>query len=1302
MSRYSLTLEQLRSLTNKALSIKVDKAIILKLVNSFNKKYTRELDISVTGARPGDIIFGEQKCVKSTTIRVHNDFIRPMKKHLDEIREENMWNSFLHRLSEVPFFSKMSIKERDIWMEENESIEEFISMDPSDKLKGEVLDVGEGNMKNLDSETIDKLMDGNNEEYYTFEEIENFFPVKPGGKGRKHVLIFLKWFWRLSSDCKYVDSFTGVIYDIEKGRVYSEYKSPDDKDLVIVDNITGKKGNQSVAFVIPKEQMKIDEENTTELIVEIYNEISFYGKQYICETKNAIKNIRKEYVNYTAAGFKAAIQKLIRFGATCTTFDNPEIKKIDTKLVLLVTCGLLAENSGSFVPDIQRYVTGLESFAKRLGVICGFEDTYIEEERVHELLSLFSGGLLAQRVRSWRPSKNIMKNWLITAVNAYKCDKAVLYDFNEGLTMKKLYISNKLNIPEHCSALLDELKTFEGDIGMARYIAYNYSDLKTISSKKRFDIMPICHTVDHHWSTSMIYFYSTETIYKTCNTFSTGKPFRKIFHKLFDEVIGVNPRRLTTRITEKKIVHNEDEVGVYSRYCVDKGEEFEKDDFVYNTRSAQCSYLIALKHDKIDISSICIKENKFYNFEYKLDFSWLAGLVGAIEIKGFPATLVTMRPDNPYQLIAIRKPCRNTKENITPEREESSKKIARQLLKNGISLSAIKAPCEILKGKKVFLVKNEEGEDLYLIGKTLKDAISWESICNLKYKLPVYKSTEFDLNKTLLIEGKGIEENADVKLQDLCTNTDRKILYRVLYYIDNFKARIDMNRISRDGSGTYQSVTLEDVGAYQFLLNMVHLYPCAITCKKYTPASFDIQNGPLFWKITRDIKKFMSQDNDNIKWKKTSSKLDVNPCIKIDIHDKLERNLWCHQKEDVQEMISSYHNGIKASFLFSPVGLGKTLSVMYFLKHLFVENKLPKYIIYTLPSSAIKSIIHEITSFGFEVNYIIPLKNTSKKDKPENVTISKGKDSKLVPFCINLIEHDHVKHISKELIEHSTESVFICDEVHKALNETQRTSTCLEIAHLSKVLIVLTGTPIIDNKIYKLIWWLEQIVQFEVNVKNCLVAANSMIARKASTGIKVELKEVRAQFTKKELEKHKTFVPLLMGGTNTYPTIQDFNSAGKLCYEVCDRRMIQETIEHLDEGVMLVAKSKEHQLVLKNMLTEENIDEKDIFIITGDSSIFLTDEYVENNKVHPYKVVITTVKKSTGYTLTYLGVIIEGVYPSNQADRDQIHGRINRIGQRRKIVKNIVVHCGFLSFILKNHNDAKSWSVAISDIAKSI
>jgi len=140
-----------------------------------------------------------------------------------------------------------------------------------------------------------------------------------------------------------------------------------------------------------------------------------------------------------------------------------------------------------------------------------------------------------------------------------------------------------------------------------------------------------------------------------------------------------------------------------------------------------------------------------------------------------------------------------------------------------------------------------------------------------------------------------------------------------------------------------------------------------------------------------------------------------------------------------------------------------------------------------------------------------------------------------------------------------------------------------------------------------------------------------------------------------------------------------------------------------NKGVMVVAHTSEHQEELHTLILQNsNLSSSDIFLIKGSESIFLTDAAVEKNKVPDYKVVITTIRKCEGYTLTRLKAMVTSVYPSNNASREQIEGRINRIGQKSPMIYIRTIHTGILTYIMQKHKDARNLQAVLQALCDDI
>ena len=117
------------------------------------------------------------------------------------------------------------------------------------------------------------------------------------------------------------------------------------------------------------------------------------------------------------------------------------------------------------------------------------------------------------------------------------------------------------------------------------------------------------------------------------------------------------------------------------------------------------------------------------------------------------------------------------------------------------------------------------------------------------------------------------------------------------------------------------------------------------------------------------------------------------------------RTPWEHQTDTLQEMAAAHAAGRTGHFLWIPVGMGKTYIVLGYLCHLLRAGRLPQYVLYTLPSSAMASVLAEVQAFGFTAEILVPLK--SRAAAPGGGPERLGTTPR--PYTITLLEHDHLR-----------------------------------------------------------------------------------------------------------------------------------------------------------------------------------------------------------------------------------------------------------------------------------------------------
>ena len=495
-------------------------------------------------------------------------------------------------------------------------------------------------------------------------------------------------------------------------------------------------------------------------------------------------------------------------------------------------------------------------------------------------------------------------------------------------------------------------------------------------------------------------------------------------------------------------------------------------------------------------------------------------------------------------------------------------------------------------------------------------------------------------------------EETDMTIADVNFNKhaaigfDKGEINRARFHIMSGDEYIVMPSISRDGG----NVSKYDVGAYHFLNRLSIFYPFAIRQERI--GKFRVY--PILFELFK---------------KAEATHIAIPPSLPF---DRDHRVPFEHQKEAIEELDKNVNN-----FLWIPVGMGKTYIVISYIVSLLSRGLMDEYLLYTLPGEAMLSVQHEFEKWGIEVNIIKPLKGISwTMKKFEMGTTKNGKMS----FVVNMINHDHLRRINYELEPYMENTFYIVDEVHKTLAATQRSDVAQTLAALSDRFIVLTGTPVINNKLTMLIGWIKMTVNYRVNKNNFWLAISSLISKQVNTGVKVLKREIYSPMTDDERVIFNRYVGPNLGGNNGKVSSADIMSALDVAYRVVDREMVKLIVENVDDGVFVVARNKEHQERLREMLVGK-IPRSKIGLMSKDNLFNLTKRSDKGPEV-----VITTVSQNAGYTLTKLGTMVTSVYFSNLAVREQLEGRINRITQERETVNVFVVFTDLLDLVLKNYN----------------
>ena len=1194
-----------------------------------------------TGLRSGDIIEAREgsKQNKGSIIKLEfNGGIYPPNKQAVTSLDELSFKNLIKYVKEAsPYFKEYSDENIRRWLIENSTeYDDLYLSDTQDILisqKKKLLKVDvlfnyippDIKIENLGGTIFtvyvrDKFITN---EKYALLDLYKAIPVKKTGThARRHTLVFRPNIWKLKYKKLNID-YKGIIFNMDRMEYITKpYLNPG-RIIVLPFGVGVNEDTPEFTPSLPQIETLFD------IILTLIKDTNI----------EELTSIRQAMKTFSPSVHKSLIQKIIRRNTpTIIGFD----KKWRAEAVLLVSFSMLLINPGAFVPDLQLYVSGLESAAKRLAVSIN-EDSYVED--ANTLLSLYLGALISRPRGTWYPSLSIIKRWMVLALYAHKSNNEYMYELRKSHTPKSIYKPD--NTYDACYLALKELKSFESDIRMLEQIAINggkyllpYRPILKLNGSP----MHLVRAIDHHNNPDVLYMINPSI--KEVKQYYGTITYAPIIKLLWDNVSGVNPR--------------------YGKN-IDKHNKFVKE----MTDAQWRWYNIHLKREK---SKRQIIRGMDTTFSFEIEDSQLSGIIGSHEIRvGRKTLLVSLDPYDISNRVVIVRPTRNKQDFTISENERKRAiEIFNSLLETGIKSKLSKGLYSILNNMNII---TQYSLKISFNNTFLLNGISWDKIKRTSIIYPVHPRLEWDdkyiaLDAAIIMTGDGIEIDG-LDIQPILLVTDTNILRRALNYLRGVKSIITMPSIGRDGYGTEYSVDPIDIAVFHFLIRLSIRIPMML--EVVSSKAFRVKNIIAMRNITLQIYEYIRSGSNKSIGSSTAAWTTVfSP-----------RPLYSHQIEARDEILSRLQSS-DVHMVDMPVGSGKTSIIADIIRILILDNKMPRYVVYSLPPSSYDNILREFALYKYNIIHLDPRKRKTSLS--------------LTDYSIHLIHHDHMRHpnVLNLLRANAFNTFFVVDEFHLTLNPTQRTSIALELARVSNITITMSGTPIKDNRIDLLIPWLEMIVDFEVNANNFYVAMAAMIRRSINLNIKVNYEEVEAIMSRSEED-----IYLKLLGPNVRAEPSNFRKAVNIAYDVCDKTMIRITKEYLNKNrlVFLIARNIQHQTRLRNLLIDSGLIKKEIFILSGKSSITYTPEIAKQSDV---KVIITTLRHSTGYTLTAMSVLITSVYYSNEATRTQLVGRIVRIGQPFSSVDVITVHTGILSNIMNRYKEARNMSLALKSIAKEI
>ena len=951
--------------------------------------------------------------------------------------------------------------------------------------------------------------------------------------------------------------------------------------------------------------------------------------------------------NIGTSGCISLLQKAIR--RRSVKMVHPETEEIwATQEVVsrIVERHCRGVQQGFFLPTIGKFVSGFQHFLKRLFVIAA-EDSFYDEDDMFFISSL---ALLASLQPIWMPSPEIISKILDISLKLLMSSQTSNYNTSKDWPM---------NLPFKWAApslIQAEMGGMQGDQRMLRWLALHPEERNSVGNPEE-PLVPQTDPLD-------IYCDQHQDGRLVCLLQGPGS-YSQLLSQAFVAVSGFNTRRQSI---ERRTRHQQ---------------------MVFDGLRYSSKLLRGLAAD--------MPAKSGPEMEYELPLGAIAGMVGTLEITHARSKyFVTVSARDIRKFIVIPKPTRDNRrglQDITPECRDAILEKAKSKLSAGKRVSN---PIEEdFKGKMI----HYQDSGWWLDGRPWVDQ-----------RRRVYRLTkEPDWSKLSETTTSTVSWSVTFGSGHTFSDSTRQF---ALGRMAGYDPLITIPKINREGKGTDEALTGAEAAAYQYFSYLSEHFPDAIWPSRTKPFAFESSSVAFRRVLCAKMRLEVASGSSLPVW---SSQLVPKP----------------EQVLAVRQMKAS-ENANLSSFLWMLVGQGKTLTVLRFLE----ETRKTRFILWSLPKTAVASVAKQIREVGWPVRQLYPSKGLQKKHKDSQLPATT--DTALKAGVVYLIEHDHLRKVVDILAHLMGDTAFIFDEVHKAMQSgTKRTASALRLARIAKQLVALTGTPIVDKSGYGLMQWLRLCVPFPVSASNFWVAANSMISPLNTGDVIVEEQVVQAHETAEEKAFFKYNFPSRAPwhGQTDVPTVQQWSDMKTKTNEIVTKEIVLRASElvrrHVSDGLarhpgectrekgqgdhwnqnnqrpLVVASSQAHVVQIVIKLLQANVPSKDILCVGGarpgplpaavdhQKTIHLTETAVLTGQEKPYKVVVAALRYCEGYSLTWMTCMITGSYPSNQASRTQMRGRINRLDAQRLYKRYVTVLAGTTTITFRHQLAAKMMEDAL-------
>jgi len=517
--------------------------------------------------------------------------------------------------------------------------------------------------------------------------------------------------------------------------------------------------------------------------------------------------------------------------------------------------------------------------------------------------------------------------------------------------------------------------------------------------------------------------------------------------------------------------------------------------------------------------------------------------------------------------------------------------------------------------------------------------------------------------------------DVDVMLR-MFEQLDRYQQNRFFQHTSGFRTMITLPRISRSGSTDASAehglacVSIHDVAVAAFLRKLCAHAPDMITPRP-NAMQFQVLKPAVWFTLLQ-------------KWRVTSdAPTNTNLWDTFRRSDKDKRILTESQAIALGNMKSQHLAGRHGSVLVMPTGTGKTLVMLLFLAWLARRNELSMNVLYAVPSTAHDAIVKEIKMFTSQVCI------WSGYKKERQIQLRPG-----WIYVVDLQHHVRLLNHQLEAMNIAQDWTLIVDELHLCLRDSQRSNVTHRLFAQARKSIACSATPAIDSNVYRFLPFLREAVPFEIDPKNNFFVAYSFVQEQLiQTPIKVDVETLILKVPKSNTG-YWSRLTTGFGGENP-----------QRMTEADIKLLLKEELENATQNavalaVQLASQGEKLFLVAKNNAHAENI--AGVLQQNGLTCLSMLTAETQRNVTEPIRedVVLVTMSRCEGYSVTVCKHMVLFVVNSNLATRTQIRGRINRLSTPYESITITTIVGGELqNAIEKRYQQDDSFGAILKDFA---